>query len=84
MANDQHVAVLNQGVAAWNAWREANPNIRPKLVGADLRMANFRMPRADLAGADFTEAELNEADLYQADLRGANLRGANLTRRPIP
>jgi hypothetical protein len=29
MANDEHVALLKQGVDAWNAWRAENPNIRP-------------------------------------------------------
>ena len=36
MANDEHVALLKQGVAAWNAWREENPNIHP-----DLRESNI-------------------------------------------
>jgi len=31
MANDAHVALLKQGVAAWNAWRKQNPDIRPDL-----------------------------------------------------
>jgi hypothetical protein len=33
MANDDHVARLESGVAAWNAWREAAPDIRPDLRG---------------------------------------------------
>jgi uncharacterized protein YjbI with pentapeptide repeats len=39
MANDEHVALLKQGVAAWNAWRDANANILPDLSGADLSEA---------------------------------------------
>jgi hypothetical protein len=35
MANDEHIALL--GVAAWNAWRNENPNIRPDFSGANLR-----------------------------------------------
>ena len=31
MANDEHVALLKQGVAAWNAWRNENPDIVPDL-----------------------------------------------------
>ena len=34
MANDEHVAQLRKGVAAWNAWREENPDIRPNLSRA--------------------------------------------------
>ena len=26
MANGEHVALLKQGVDAWNAWRQANPD----------------------------------------------------------
>jgi uncharacterized protein YjbI with pentapeptide repeats len=86
MANDEHVAMLTQGVAAWNAWRDQNPNIRPDLSGLDLHDATLseaNLSRATLIGAnlcgvDFTQANLSEAMLIQADLRGANLCGANL------
>ena len=37
MANDEHVAILKQGVDDWNAWRRENPDIRPDLSGANLR-----------------------------------------------
>jgi hypothetical protein len=36
MSNDEHIALLKQGVAAWNAWRDANPQ-----VGLDLTEANL-------------------------------------------
>jgi hypothetical protein len=36
MANDEHVAMLKKGVAAWNEWRDKNPAIRPDLSHADL------------------------------------------------
>ncbi len=63
MANDEHVALLKRGVAAWNAWRDENPGIRrPNLVGADLN------------GANLTGADLRGADLDRADLRGAIAR----------
>jgi hypothetical protein len=32
MANDDHIALLKKGVAAWNAWRKEGP--RPQLSGA--------------------------------------------------
>jgi hypothetical protein len=33
MANDEHVALLKQGVTVWNAWREGNSNISPNQAG---------------------------------------------------
>jgi hypothetical protein len=46
MANDEHVALLKQGVAAWNdawdAWRDENPDIRPDLSYADLSETNLK------------------------------------------
>jgi uncharacterized protein YjbI with pentapeptide repeats len=91
MANDEHIAQLNNGVDAWNAWRGENRHIRPDLSGANLREAN--LDGADLALADLTEAnlhraklgsakllwaKLSRADLSGADLRDADLHGANL------
>jgi hypothetical protein len=74
MADDEHVAMLKQGVAAWNAWRNENPGISPDLSGADLK--NVRLCVANLGGRELTE--VNEADFIGADLRGADLRGAIL------
>jgi uncharacterized protein YjbI with pentapeptide repeats len=91
MANDEHVAILKKGVAAWNAWREENPSTEdpplwflpsgPNLSGADLS-------EADLGGANLSEANLSGArlskhligaDLSRAYLETANLYGANLS-----
>jgi len=91
MANDEHVALLKQGVAAWNAWRAENPDIRPDLseadfTGADLIGANLigadlvgaKLSGADLTGAKLSEADLSEGRVVRADLSGANLSRANL------
>lgn len=66
MAEATHLAVLQQGVAAWNAWRATHAETQ-----ADLS-------RASLRGLDLAEADLRGADLRQADLRGTVLRGATL------
>ena len=64
MANDEHVALLKQGVDAWNAWREANPDILPDLN------------KADLSGANLSKANRSRADLSELNLlNGANLSG---------
>jgi uncharacterized protein YjbI with pentapeptide repeats len=69
MANDEHVALLKQGVDAWNAWREANPDILPDLIGANLS-------KAGLSGANLSKADLGFANLSGAKLSGAKLSGA--------
>ncbi len=75
MANEQHLAMLNEGVEAWNAWREHNEHILPdlskaKLAFRDLRAANF-------GNCAFCEADLEDADFRSADLRGADFSAAN-------
>ncbi|MBZ0316184.1 MAG: TIR domain-containing protein, partial [Anaerolineae bacterium] len=64
MANEEHVAILKQGVEAWNQWRKENRDVRPDLSGANL------------SGANLWRADLSEAKLIEADLSGADLSGA--------
>jgi uncharacterized protein YjbI with pentapeptide repeats len=67
MANDEQVALLKQGVAAWNTWRGENPNVVPELSGANLYGAYLR-------GANLTGANLSDADLWAATLVDTILR----------
>jgi uncharacterized protein YjbI with pentapeptide repeats len=81
MANEEHLALLKQGVEAWNHWREEHGDILPDLHWADLSetdlfRANLRW--ADLSGADLSRADMRWADLSGADLSGADLDGADL------
>jgi uncharacterized protein YjbI with pentapeptide repeats len=86
MANPEHLEILKQGVAAWNAWRQREPSVYPDLSEADLHGAHLEganLSRADLTnarlgGAQLTGASLNEADLSQTDLSEARLEGASL------
>jgi uncharacterized protein YjbI with pentapeptide repeats len=76
MANEEHLAILEQGVEAWNAWREANPGVQPdlaraKLADRDLRGIDLR--HAKLAHAALSNANLQRARLDHADLTGAYL-----------
>jgi hypothetical protein len=82
MANADHVKRLLQGVNVWNAWRAANPSVRPDLSGAGLDLANLEgadLRKADLSGVQLDSAILCGAKLQDADLRQGNLFGANLT-----
>ena len=81
MANQEHLAILQQGVEVWNQWRQKNPKVRPDLSRVNLIGANLRraiLTRADLKGAILTRADLRGAILIRADLRKADLRFASL------
>lgn len=72
MANDAHLALLNQGVQTWNQWRRAHPEIRPDLNGVNISQVSLR-------GIDFSSTDLNftvwtDVDLSQTDLTNAHLR----------
>lgn len=67
MANDEHVALVNQGVEAINQFADKNPTVNLDLAGVDL------------SGRDLGSARLMGADLRGANLSGCNLRGARLT-----
>ena len=75
MPNDDHVAILRRGAAAWNAWR-AEQDITPDLSGAGLR--GLDLTEFDLSHADLRSADLRGTDLSQANLSGAHLERANL------
>lgn len=66
MANAEHLAILQQGVEAWNRWRQQEHNLAPDLS------------HADLEDRQLAEANLERTNLKRANLRGANLRRANL------
>lgn len=81
MANPEHVAILKQGVDAWNQWRGENPDVRPDLSDVVLKaddLSGTYLSRADLTGADLSDAILKKAYLWEANLSRANLTGADL------
>ena len=91
MANEEHLAILRQGVERWNRWRAENPSIRPDFFEADLSTTDLRggnfteadVTRGDLSGANLSGAHLSRADLTVANLSGANLSRADLSRADL-
>ena len=82
MANDEHVAILKKGVAAWNEWRDQDPKVRVDLTEAYLDRANLSeadLSKANLSKANLSKALLMEAVLMRTDLSEANLSGASLS-----
>ena len=74
--SEEHCAILDQGVEAWNSWRKLNPDVQPDLASSNL--INRDLSRADLSGANLSGADLSKAQLSHASLRGANLDSATL------
>jgi len=92
MSNQEHFAILTQGVDVWNEWRKQNPEIEPDLNEADLKFMNLshvnfssvyaiqaNLLATTLVEADLTECAFLGAILDSVDLTGANLREANLS-----
>jgi uncharacterized protein YjbI with pentapeptide repeats len=75
MADEAHLAVLKQGVDAWNAWLAAHAGTAADLANANLR--GLDLAKANLAGADCRNADLRGTILSGATLTDANLAGAN-------
>jgi uncharacterized protein YjbI with pentapeptide repeats len=76
MANQEHLQILRQGVAEWNAWRgRQHRDIMPNLSEANLSRAY--LSGANLSGADLSRASLMDTSLSRADLRSADLREAD-------
>jgi uncharacterized protein YjbI with pentapeptide repeats len=98
MVNEEHLALLQQGVAIWNEWRQSNSwlALAPVLDGAnlsnaDLHRANLRqvnlrdanLTKANLCKANLERANLSNADLQEADLSMADLRDAILNEASL-
>jgi uncharacterized protein YjbI with pentapeptide repeats len=96
MANEEQLAILKQGIPAWNKWRKNFPHTPIDLIRADLRNANLANARlneanlnyAKLKGANLSKANLKRADLTMANLADAcctetNFRGANLRKSDL-
>jgi uncharacterized protein YjbI with pentapeptide repeats len=86
MTYTEHVKMLEQGVEAWNAWRQANPDVVPELESVNFHQAdltNVNLCGAVLRGCILTGANLSGADLRGANLRTAELSETNLTRADL-
>jgi Pentapeptide repeats (8 copies) len=63
MANPEHLEILQQGVEAWNQWREQHRDLWPDLSGADFNGANFS--GANLCYTTFSEVDLSKTNLSE-------------------
>ncbi|WP_260447515.1 pentapeptide repeat-containing protein [Nostoc sp. UCD120] len=92
MANEEHLAILRQGVGVWNRWMNEKIPIGiditeaflreidlgfPDLSGADLQEIN--LANYDFRGTNFSRADFQRVNLIKANLRYANFEQANLS-----
>jgi uncharacterized protein YjbI with pentapeptide repeats len=81
VADQQHLTRLRGGAATWNAWRSANPGVRPDLSGADLRdadLSSFDLRHALLRNAYLAGSRTYRDNDHWTDLTNADLTDANL------
>jgi uncharacterized protein YjbI with pentapeptide repeats len=82
MANPEHLALLENGIEAWNDWRQRDRDLRPDLSAASLEGVYLRfadLSWVNLSGANLTNAMMQRCRLIGADLKGARLDHADLT-----
>ena len=92
MASPKHLDILQQGVEAWNQWRQAHRDIDPdlsrailsqaRLTGANFAFTNLKgaiLEGADLRFTNLVRAQLSNANIHRAYLIDARLGGATLT-----
>ncbi len=85
MANEEHLAILRQGVVFWNEWRDENPDIIPNLSG---NISHYWYEKeADLRGIKVSRgvyvSKARKHRLLPKNLNGANLNNANLSRADL-
>jgi len=77
MADKDQMAILNQGVEAWNKWRQENPDEILDLRDAELE--NMNLENVNLAEADLEKANFSFANFKNANLAFSNLENANFS-----
>ena len=74
----EHIRVISQGAAAWNAWRQANPEAKPCFDGVQLKRVNF--DAFDFSGLSFQDAQLQECSFKKTRFINCNLGNSTLLR----
>ncbi|MEH2291953.1 pentapeptide repeat-containing protein [Nostoc sp.] len=84
MANEEHLAIVNQGVEVWNNWRKENPYIIPDLSGNVIH--HWYSQEAEFKGilvSPGIHVSDNQSKYFPKNLNGINLNKADLSRSDI-
>ncbi len=76
MANQQHLAILKEGIGPWNQWKKSHRGVIADFSEASLEYID--LSNADLIGANFTGVNLSRTVLQGAFLIFTDFRGALL------
>lgn len=87
MPNPRHLAILQQGLARWNRWREEDPGpdpdpedvLDPEYLEESAK-GNPYLTRADLSAAQLEGQMLRGVNFQEALLERADLQGCDLVR----
>jgi hypothetical protein len=83
MANEEHFAILKQGIEVWNQWRANNPTIKIDLSGISLSDCKplQKFPQfVDFIGANFSETNLSRINFKPLAARGRYYMRAHLAK----
>jgi hypothetical protein len=86
MADKEQLEILEQGVDAWNRWRQENPSARVDLSHANLakkHLKDINLSHAHLAHTDFSHTNMEKANLAFAHLEGATFLFTNLRKADL-
>ena len=85
MAADGHLAILSEGVDAWNRWRDSDKGLTPDLSGANLSGLDFGRGLYSRSEAERSEAEmyLEIGNLSRASPPGIDLSNAKLSHTKL-
>jgi uncharacterized protein YjbI with pentapeptide repeats len=85
MADEEHLAILKQGVYAWNAWRMKNPQIIPDLSGVcfDFRTNVYAEGVTEELGKEVNLADLFEINFSRTNLENSKFVEVDLTEADL-
>ncbi|WP_414755837.1 pentapeptide repeat-containing protein [Anabaena sp. CCY 9910] len=93
MANEEHLAILRQGVEVWNEWRQKNSGVKTDLsninihVIDDLKVCSdgkINLEKANFRNTNLSKANLSAVELHSAEFEDAIMQSITLSNARLP